>query len=58
MNNIPFRVIKGLEEKIIEKPVQEGCVYFATDTKKIYLDINLVIFEHFLIQLLKPLHII
>lgn len=38
MNNIPFRVIKGLDEKIAIKPIVEGSVYFATDTKKIYLD--------------------
>jgi hypothetical protein len=39
-NNIPFRVIKGLEEIIMsdKHPIQEGSVYFATDTKKIYLD--------------------
>lgn len=41
-NNIPFRVIKGLEEIIMSNkhPIQEGSVYFATDTKKIYLDTN------------------
>lgn len=38
MNNIPFRVVKGLNEAILDKPINEGYVYFATDTKKIYLD--------------------
>ena len=40
MSNIPFRIVKGLEEIIMsdKHPIQEGFVYFATDTKKIYLD--------------------
>ena len=39
-DKLPFRVVQGLEEKIMNIPIQEGYVYFATDTKKIYLDSN------------------
>lgn len=35
-----FRPVKGTEEKIMSTEYQEGYVYFATDTKKIYLDAN------------------
>ena len=35
---LPFRVVKGPEEKILAKKHAEGYVYFTTDTKKIYLD--------------------
>jgi hypothetical protein len=37
---IPFRVVQGTEAKIINKGYNEGYLYFATDTKKIYLDAN------------------
>jgi hypothetical protein len=37
-DNIPFKVVKGTEEKIQARQNSEGCVYFTTDTKKIYLD--------------------
>lgn len=36
--NIPFRPVKGEEENILATPYQDGYIYFATDTKKIYLD--------------------
>ena len=38
MSNTPFRVIRGTENKISNIPYQDGCVYFASDTKKIYFD--------------------
>lgn len=38
MSNIPFRVMRGEEIVILSKPFSEGCVYFATDTKRIYMD--------------------
>jgi hypothetical protein len=38
MNNTPFRVVKGLDEKINILPNTDGTIYFATDSKKIYLD--------------------
>lgn len=40
MDKAPFRVIRGLDEKISIIPNSDGAVYFATDTKKIYLDNN------------------
>lgn len=39
-DKLPFRIVQGLEEKIMNIPIQEGYVYFTTDTKKIYLDSN------------------
>lgn len=39
-NNTVFRVARGLDEKINQLPYEDGYVYFATDTKKIYLDAN------------------
>ena len=38
MSNIPFRVMRGEEISILSKPFTEGQVYFATDTKRIYMD--------------------
>ena len=38
MSNVPFRVVRGEEIAIMNKPFVEGCVYFATDTKRIYMD--------------------
>ena len=38
MSNIPFRVMRGEEIAILNKPFAEGQVYFATDTKRIYMD--------------------
>ena len=38
MSNIPFRVMRGEEIAILNKPFTEGQVYFATDTKRIYMD--------------------
>lgn len=38
MSNVPFRVVRGEEVAIMNKPFAEGCVYFATDTKRIYMD--------------------
>ena len=33
-----FRPVQGLEEKILAQPYNEGVVYFATDSGKIYMD--------------------
>ena len=33
-----LKLYKGPEEKIRDRVVEDGAVYFATDTKKIYLD--------------------
>ena len=38
MSNTPFRVMRGEEISILSKPFTEGQVYFATDTKRIYMD--------------------
>lgn len=40
MSYIPFRPYRGLEVDILNKPYNDGYVYFATDTKKIYMDAN------------------
>lgn len=37
-NKISFRPVQGTEEKIMALANKEGNLYFATDTKKIYLD--------------------
>lgn len=37
---MPFRPVRGTEEKILAASYEEGKVYFSTDTKKIYLDAN------------------
>lgn len=39
-DKIPFRVIRGSEEKILNKPKSDGYLYFSTDTGKIFLDTN------------------
>lgn len=39
-DNIAFRPVRGKDAKIQSAEYQEGYVYFATDTKKIYLDAN------------------
>ena len=35
---IKFSPIKGLEDRILASPYKEGALYFATDSRKIYLD--------------------
>ena len=40
MSNNRFQPVKGLEETILHMPYKEGYLYFATDTKMIYLDAN------------------
>jgi hypothetical protein len=40
MGNISFRPVRGLEAAIMTMGYNEGFVYFATDTKKIYVDAN------------------
>lgn len=37
-NQSPLQLFKGPEQKIKLQPLQDGAIYFATDTKKIYLD--------------------
>jgi len=37
-NQSPLQIFKGPEAKIEELGIQDGCLYFATDSKKIYLD--------------------
>jgi hypothetical protein len=39
-NYVPFRPYRGKEVDILNKEYNDGYVYFATDTKKIYLDAN------------------
>ena len=39
-DKLRFIPVKGLEENILSTPYQEGSLYFAYDTKKIYLDTN------------------
>lgn len=36
--SLPVNVVKGLDSKIMKEDYREGYIYFATDTKKIYLD--------------------
>ena len=38
MSNTAFRVVRGTDDKISIMPNIDGSVYFATDSKKIYLD--------------------
>lgn len=38
--NISFRPVRGTESQIMNSEYHEGWVYFATDSKKIYLDAN------------------
>lgn len=37
-NEIPFRVMRGQEDVLLNKPQNDGTLYFALDTGKIYLD--------------------
>ena len=37
---IKFRPVRGLSADILATEYNEGYVYFATDTKKIYMDSN------------------
>ena len=39
-NKVPFSVVRGIESKINSIKHTDGQVYFTTDTKKIYLDVN------------------
>lgn len=36
--NSSFRPVRGIEAKIVEQPLHDGYIYFATDSGKIYLD--------------------
>ena len=36
--SVKFRPTYGLEDKILESPIAEGHLYFATDTGRVYLD--------------------
>lgn len=38
MSNVKFRPVRGTEESIINAPVREGRVYFATDSGRMYMD--------------------
>jgi hypothetical protein len=38
MSNIPFRIVRGLEERILNTPFTDGYLYIANDTKRIYMD--------------------
>ena len=38
--NPSFRPIRGIEEKLLSTPYQEGYIYFAVDTGNIYMDAN------------------
>lgn len=38
MENIPFKVVRGEEVSLLNKPQENGALYFATDTGKIYMD--------------------
>ena len=38
MDKARFRPVRGLEAKIQAAPIVPGYIYFATDSKKIYLD--------------------
>ena len=40
MSNVKFRPVRGLEKNILAMDYTDGYVYYATDTKKIYLDAN------------------
>ena len=39
-DKIPFQIMRGSEEKILNKPKNDGYLYFSTDTGKIFLDTN------------------
>lgn len=38
--SLPFRVVRGTEAAIQDRPTEEGYLYFSTDTKKIYMGKN------------------
>lgn len=38
MNNTPFRIMRGPEANLLNKPFSDGFVYVAIDTKRIYMD--------------------
>lgn len=38
MNNTPFRVMRGPEANLLNKPFADGFIYVAVDTKRIYMD--------------------
>lgn len=38
MSNVKFRPVRGTEESIINAPIREGRVYFATDSGRMYMD--------------------
>lgn len=40
MSDIKFRPVRGLEANILAMEYTDGYIYYATDTKKIYLDAN------------------
>ena len=40
MSYISFKPYRGLETDILAKPYSDGYVYFATDTKRIFMDAN------------------
>ena len=41
-DRLPFKVVRGTEDKIMSQKCQEGYIYFATDTKKIYFDFRIL----------------
>jgi hypothetical protein len=40
LSKIPFLPMRGPEELVLKQEYHDGAIYFATDTKKIYLDAN------------------
>lgn len=38
--SLPFRVVRGTEAAIQDKPTEDGYLYFSTDTKRIYMGKN------------------
>lgn len=38
MSNVKFRPVRGTEENILNAPVREGRIYFATDSGRMYMD--------------------
>jgi hypothetical protein len=40
MSNNLFNPVMGTEERVKDQPSSPGALYFTTDTRKIYLDIN------------------
>ena len=35
---VPFKIFRGSEDSILNKPFMDGCIYVATDTCCIYMD--------------------